>query len=188
MSLKIENKLVADGRRLSNRMITLRSQSVIPTFAFRRTVLAVDNEEDERSMVAWAGLGTVSNSEEHAIDYEPLGHAMALMIDNLAGKVHNSGSFAMPEEMTSLCLIEPYDIKLQGDERVTLKPDWMPEKGDLFCFMLNNHKEYHECTGVMAQSMLASQGSKYALAQRFDLDYLDAFNEEDIPDVAVPYE
>lgn len=188
MSLKIENKLVADGRRLSNRMITLRSQSVIPTFAFRRTVLPVNEDEDERDMVTWSGLGTVGNLEEHAIDYEPLGHAMALMLGNLAGAMHNSGSFAIPEEMTSLCLIEPYDIKLQGDDRVKLKPEWMPEKGDLFCFMLNNHKEYHECTGVMAQSMLAGQGSKYALAQRFDLDYLDAFNEEDITDVAVPYE
>ena len=39
----------------------------------------------------------------------------------------------------------------------------------------------------MSQSMLAGHGAKYTLAQRFDLDYLEAFKEEDIADVAVPY-
>lgn len=188
MSLRIENKLVTDGQRLANRIITLRSQSVIPTFAFRRVVLKVEDSLNDRDTDTWAGLGTVSNSDEHAIDYEPLGHAMVLMLDSLGGAFHDTGMFVMPEEMSSIVLIEPYDILLQGDERLKNAPDWKPSKGDLFCFMLNGHKEYHEVTGIMAQSMLASSGSRYALAQRFDLDYLDAFNEDDITDVAVPYE
>jgi len=187
MSLRIENTQVTDGQRLNNRIITLRSQSVIPTFAFSRVVTPAKDDTD-RETGTWSGLGTVSNSDEHAIDYEPLGHAMVLMIDSLGGAFHDTGEFVLPEEMSSIVLIEPYDILLQGDERLKMQPDWSPKKGDLFCFMLNEHKEYHECTGVMSQSMLASSGKRYALAQRFDLDYLDAFNEDDISDVPAPYE
>lgn len=188
MSLRIENTLVANGQALTNRIITLRSQSVIPVFAFRRVVLPVNDGDDSRDFVTWSGLGSVSNSDEHAIDYEPLGHAMVLILDSLGGAFHDGGMFVTSEELSSMALVEPYDISLEGDDRIKLKPDWTPEKGDLFCFMLNNHKEYHEVTGIMGQSMLASQGKKYALAQRFDLNYLDAFNEQDIDDVAVPYE
>ncbi len=188
MSLRIENELVAGGQALTNRIITLRSQSVIPVFAFRRVVLPANAVNAERDFVTWSGLGTVSNSDEHAIDYEPLGHAMVLILDSLGGAFHDGGMFVTSEELSSMALVEPYDILLDGDDRIKLKPNWTPEKGDLFCFMLNNHKEYHEVTGIMGQSMLASQGKKYALAQRFDLNYLDAFDEQDIDDVAVPYE
>lgn len=188
MSLRIENRLVASGQRLTNRIITLRSQSVIPAFVFRRVVKPVTNSDNERKFDTWAGLGVVSNSEDHAIDYEPLGHAMVLMLDMLGGASHDTGMFILPEEMSSMALIEPYDIELEGDERLKNAPDWEPKKGDLFCLLLNEHKEYHECTGVMGLSMMANHGKRYALAQRFDLNYLDAFREEDIDDVAVPYE
>ena len=188
MSLRIENELVADGQRLANRIITLRNQSVIPTFAFRRSVLPVANSPNQRDTDTWSGLGTVSNSDEHAINYEPLGHAMVLMLDSLGGAFHDSGNFVLPEEMSSIVLIEPYDIELQDDERINNMPNWTPSKGDLFCFLLNGHKEYHEVTGIMGQSMLASAGKRYAMAQRFDLDYLDAFNDAKIEDVKQPYE
>lgn len=188
MSVRIENKLVADGQSLVNRILTLRAQSAIPAYAFRRTVLSVEGSDKPRSLDAWAGLGSITNSEEPAIDYTPLGHAMIRILDALSGAFHDTGMFVLPEEMSSLCLVEPYDILLQDEERLKNKPDWMPQKGDLFCFLLNEHKEYHEVTGVIANSMLASQGARYALAQRFDLNYLDAFNEQDIPDVAVPYD
>lgn len=187
MSLRIENTLVASGQALTNRIITLRSQSVIPTFAFRKVVLPANTTNNDRDFVTWSGLGTVSDSDEHAIDYEPLGHAMILILDSLGGAFHDGGMFVTSEELSSMALIEPYDILLDGDDRLKLKPDWTPKKGDLFCFMLNAHKEYHEVTGIMGQSMLASQGKKYALAQRFDLNYLDAFDEEKVVDVAVPY-
>lgn len=187
MSLRIENTLVTNGQRLNNRIITLRSQSVIPTFAFRRTVAKIKAADASRDFVSWAGLGTVTDSDEHAIDYEPLGHAMVLILDSLGGAFHDGGMLILPEELTALALIEPYDITLQDDDRLKMQPDWTPKKGDLFCFLLNGHKEYHECTGIMSQSMLAGHGAKYTLAQRFDLDYLEAFKEEDIADVAVPY-
>lgn len=189
MSLRIENKLVTDGQRLNNRIITMRSQSVIPTFAFRRTVLKVDETmEEDRRFVTWSGLGSVVDSDEHAIDYEPLGHAMVLILDAIGGAFHDGGMMVMPQELSALALVEPYDITLQDDERIDMRPEWTPKIGDLFCFLLNGHKEYHECTGIMGQSMLAGHGAKYALAQRFDLNYLEAFKEEKIPDVAVPYE
>lgn len=188
MSLRIENKLVTDGQRLTNRIITLRSQDVIPAYVFRRTVTKIDNSDNEREFDTWSGLGTVSNSEEHAIDYVPLGHAMVKMLEMLGGGAHDTGTFIMPEDLNSIALIEPYDIDLKDDERLKLKPDWTPKKGDLFCLLLNDHKEYHECTGVMGLSMLASQGYRYALSQRFDLNYLDAFKEDEIIDVPVPYE
>ena len=188
MSLRIENKLITDGQRLANRIITLRSQSVIPAFVFRRVVRKVKEESSNRNFDAWSGLGTVSSSNEHAIDYEPLGHAMILMLDNLGGAAHNGGMFIMPEELSSIALIEPYDITLEGDDRLKMQPQWVPKKGDLFCLLLNDHKEYHECTGVIGLSMLANHGKKYALAQRFDLNYLDAFKENEIADIGVPYE
>lgn len=188
MSLRKENTQVTDGQRLANRIVTLRSQGVIPTFVFRRMVLPAPDSTDDRNTVSWSGLGSVSNSDEHAIDYEPLGHAMVLMLDSLGGAFHDGGMMVMPEEMQSIVLLEPYDILLQGDDRLKMMPDWSPKKGDLVCFLLNGHKEYHEITGIMALSMLASSGKRYALAQRFDLDYLDAFDESKINNVAVPYE
>ena len=187
MSLRIENTLETDGQRLNNRIITLRSQSVIPTFAFRRTVAKIKAADASRGFVSWAGLGAVTDSDEHAIDYEPLGHAMVLILDSISGAFHDAGMMVMPEELSSLALVEPYDITLDDEARIDMMPDWTPKKGDLFCFLLNGHKEYHECTGVMGQSMLAGHGAKYTLAQRFDLNYLDAFKEENIADVAVPY-
>lgn len=187
MSLKIENTLVAAGTRLSNRIITLRSQSVIPAFAFRRVVLSTPNSIKERDLDTWSGLGSITDTDEHAIDYEPLGHAMVLVLDSLGGAMHNSGMMILPDEMSSMALIEPYDILLEGDERLKLKPDWEPQKGDLLCFLLNEHKEYHEVTGIMGTSMLAAGTNRYTLAQKFDLDYLDAFKDEAVADVAVPY-
>lgn len=188
MSLRIENVLVTNGQRLNNRIITMRSQSVIPTFAFRRTVLKLDaNDEEDRRFVTWSGLGTIGDSDEHAIDYEPLGHAMVLILDSIGGAFHDGGMMVMPEELSSLALVEPYDITLDDEARVDMMPDWTPKIGDLFCFLLNGHKEYHECTGVTGQSMMAGHGAKYALAQRFDLNYLDAFKEENIADVETPY-
>jgi len=186
MSLRIENTQVAAGLALSNRIITLRGQNVIPAFAFRRTIRTESDDEEQDDK--WSGLGTVSNSEEHAIDYEPLTHAMIVMVDLLGGAMHDTGTFVLPEELSAIALIEPYDINLKGDERLKQKPDWTPQKGDLFCLLLNSHKEYYECTGIMGKSMLANQGQRYALAQKLDLNYLDAFNEDDIEDVKVPYE
>ena len=187
MTLKIENKLVTDGQALSTRIITLRNQSAIPAFVFRRKVLTVNDTDYERSDVAWAGLGVISDSDEHSIDYEPLGHAMVVLLDALGGGMSDNGIFIAPEQFSSLALIEPYDIDLEGEERIRLRPEWEPKKGDLFCFLLNNHKEYHECSGVVGNSLLITHGHRYLLNQRFDMDYLDAFNEDDIDDVYTPY-
>lgn len=188
MSLRIENTLITNGQRLNNRIITLRSQSVIPTFAFRRTVLKInENDENDRHRTTWSGLGSVSDSDEHAIDYAPLGHAMVLILDSLGGAFQDGGMLVIPDGFSSMALIEPYDIDLTDDDRLKIQPDWSPKIGDLFCFLLNGHKEYHECTGITGQSMMAGHGAKYALAQRFDLGYLDAFKESDIDDVTVPY-
>src|SRR5699024_3005170 len=118
MTLKIENKLVTDGQALSTRIITLRNQSTIPTFVFRRKVLTVNDDDYERSDLSWAGLGTVSDSDEHSIDYEPLGHAMVVLLDSLGGPMHDSGMFITPEQFSSMVLIEPYDIDLEGDDRI----------------------------------------------------------------------
>ena len=187
MTLRIENKLVTDGQALSMRIVTLRNQSAVPTYVFRRKVITVKDSDYEREDIAWAGLGSVSDSDEHAVDYEPLGHAMVALIDVFGGAMHDSGTFITPEQFSSMALIEPYDIELDGDDRIKLRPDWQPKKGDLFCFLLNNHKEYHECVGVVGNSLLVSHGHRYLLNQRFDLEYLDAFNESEIEDIEIPY-
>lgn len=187
MSLRIENTLVAKGQRLINRIVTLRSQSVIPAYAFRRTVAPVKATDANRAKGSWAGLGTMIDSEEHAIDYEPLGHAMVLIVDSIAGALHDGGSFVLPEELNAVALVEPYDILLEGDERLKMQPDWTLQKTDLLCLLLNGHKEFHEVTGISGQSMLAAQGVRYSITQRFDLGYIDALKEDNVQDVAVPY-
>lgn len=187
MTLKIENKLVTDGQALSTRIITLRNQSAIPAFVFRRKVFTVSDTDYERSDVSWAGLGVISDSDEHSIEYEPLGHAMVVLLEALGGGMSDNGIFIAPEQFSSLVLIEPYDIDLESEDRIKMRPDWTPKKGDLFCFLLNNHKEYHECVGVVGNSLLITHGHRYMLNQRFDMDYLDAFNEDDIEDIEIPY-
>lgn len=188
MALRIENELITDGRRRSNRIITMRSQGVIPCFAFRKTILPLKDSDADRQDVTWAGLGAISENDEHAYDYEPLGHAMALTVESLGGAFHDSGTFVAPENLSSVALIEPYDITMDAEDRINYCPNWEPQKGDLLCFLFSYHKEYHECVGVLGNSMLASHGKRYILNQRFDLDYLDAFNEENIEDVEKPYE
>ncbi len=188
MAIRIENKLVTDGQALANRIITLRSQSVIPSFVFRKQVLPTTIEpEYDRNIVAWSGLGNVSESEHPSYDYAPVGHAMVLLLDTLGGAMHDSGMLVMPEQMTATALIEPYDINLQGEERIRRKPNFTLQKTDLLCLMFNDsYKEYYEIVGNTAHSMLANHGMKYVLNQRFDLDYLDAFLEDDIDNVE-PY-
>lgn len=117
-SLGIENTLVANGQALTNRIITLRSQSVIPVFAFRRVVLPANAGDDSRNFVTWSGLGTVSDNDEHAIDYEPLGHAMVLILDSLGGTFQDGCMFITSEELSSMALVEPYDILLEGNVRI----------------------------------------------------------------------
>lgn len=117
-SLGIENTLVANGQALTNRIITLRSQSVIPVFAFRRVVLPANAGDDSRNFVTWSGLGTVSDNDEHAIDYEPLGHAMVLILDSLGGTFQDGCMFVTSEELSSMALVEPYDILLEGNVRI----------------------------------------------------------------------
>ncbi len=188
MSIRIENKLVTDGQALANRIVTLRSQSVIPSFIFRKQVLPTTIEpEYDRDLVTWAGLGQLTDSEtdEHAYDYESIGHAMVLLLDTLGGAMHDNGMMVMPEQMTATALIEPYDIHLEGEERIKYRPNFTLQKGDLLCLLFNEeYKEYYEIVGKMGHSMLAGHGNRYILNQRFDLDYLDAFEEEKIDDVA----
>lgn len=188
MSLRIENVQVASGQALANRIITLRSQAVIPCFVFRRMVLPVEGSDKSRNYDSWLGLGSINDTDEHAIDYTPLGHAMMLIMDSLGGAMHDSGMMVVPDELSAIALIEPYDIALQGDDRLKMKPNWSPQKTDLICLLLNGHKEYYEVTGIMATSMLPNSTCRYAIAQRFDLDYLDAFDDSAVTDVAVPYE
>lgn len=189
MSTRVENKLVADGQALANRIVTLRSQSVVPAYAFRKTVLSTTiRPDEERDLVTWSGLGQLSDSDEHAYDYEPIGHAMVLLLDVLGGNMHDTDTMIMPEQMSATALVEPYDINLEGEERIRYRPEWTLKKGDLLCLLFTDeYKEYYECTGRIGHSMLADHGGKYILNQRLDLDYLDVFDEEKLEDIQ-PYQ
>lgn len=81
--------------------------------------------------------------------------------------------------------VEPYDINLHGRERLVNIPDWMPKVSDLFCLLLaEDNFIYMECVGRTGSSMMADFGVKYVFNQKFDLNFLPAFDESLIDDVS----
>lgn len=189
MSMRFENVQVAKGLRLSRRIVTMRNPKNIPAVVFRRQVLSAPNGNNNRHIDSWGGLGSIADSDEHAIDYETLGHAMVIIADSVGGTLHDNGTLIVPEQFSAIAHIEPYDIKIEdNEERLKIMPNWTLRKTDLVCLLLNGYKDFYEITGTMAMGRLPQAGVRYLLAQRFDLDYLNALDEKDINDVRVPYE
>ena len=186
MSLRVETTLVADGRRLASRSIVLQSLQSIPCFAFRKVILPVPNSTFEnRTDETWGGLGVSSDvkMDEHAFDYEPLGHAMLTIEQYIGGAVYDNNMLIQPDEISMAGQIEPYDINLKGRERLVNIPTWKPKKTDIFCLMLAEDSYiYMECVGRTGSSMMADFGVKYVFNQKFDLDFLPAFDESKIDD------
>ena len=188
MSIRVENVQVAKGLHLSRRIVTMRHPKNIPAVVFRRQVLPVPNGNSDRHRDSWSGLGSVADSDEHAIDYQQLGHAMVIITDNLGGSLHDNGTLIVPEQFSAIAYIEPYDIEIKdNDERLKTMPNWTLTKTDLVCLLLNGHKDFYEITGTMAIGRLPQDGARYLLAQRFDLDFLNTLDEKNIDDVRVPY-
>lgn len=189
MSMRPENVQVANGMRLSRRIVTMRNPKNIPAVVFRRKVLPAPNGNSDRHIDSWGGLGSIADSDEHAIDYEKLGHAMAIIVDSVGGTLHDNGTLIVPENFSAIAHIEPYDINIKdNDERLKTMPNWTLRKTDLVCLLLNGYKDFYEITGTMAMGKLPQAGVRYLLAQRFDLYFLDALDEKNIDDVRVPYE
>lgn len=183
MSLRIENTLIADGRRLAVRAIVLQSLSSVPCFAFRRVILPAPNSLfDDRLDEVWGGLGVASGADEHAFDYEPLGHCMVVLSAFMGGFVND---FAVGfDDVLTEGQVEPYDIALTHRERLHQLPNWTPQKGDLFCLLLGeNHYLYLECVGKTGTSLMADFGVKYVFNQKFDLNFLDSLDKDFINDV-----
>lgn len=186
MSLRVETHLVADGRRLASRSIVLQSLQSIPAFAFRKVILPIPNSKfTNRADETWGGLGVSSDiiEDEHAFDYEPLGHAMMTVEQFIGGAVHDGGMLIQPDEVSMAGQVEPYDINLTGRERLQNIPTWQPKTGDLFCMLLGEENYlYMECVGRTGSSMMADFGVKYVFNQKFDLPFLPAFDESKIDD------
>lgn len=188
MSLRIETHRVADGRRLASRAIVLQSLQSIPAFAFRKVILPVpDSPFANRDDETWGGLGVASGvmMDEHAFDYEPLGHAMLTCEQFIGGAVYDNNLIIQPEDITMAGQVEPYNINLHGRERLVNIPDWIPKVSDLFCLLLaEDNFIYMECVGRTGSSMMADFGVKYVFNQKFDLNFLPAFDESLIDDVS----
>lgn len=184
MSLRIETKLVADGRRLASRAIVLQSLQSMPCYAFRRVILPVtDSHFTHRTHETWGGLGVASDLDEHAFDYEALGHCMVAIEHFLGGTIHDNGLLIQPDEVSMTGQVEPYNPKLKGTERLKNLPDWQPQKGDLFCLLLGQDNYlYMECIGKMGTSLMADFGVRYAFNQKFNLDFLTTFDETQLTD------
>lgn len=184
MSLRIETKLVADGRRLASRAIVLQSLQSIPCYAFRKVILPIpDSEIAERQHETWGGLGFASDFDEHAFEYQDLGHCMIVMEQFMGGAVHDGNQFVDMAEIAVSGQIEPYYPNLTKSERIKQMPDWTPKKGDIFCLLIGeNNYTYLECVGRTGSSMMGDFGVKYAFNQKLDLDFLPQFDENNIVD------
>lgn len=186
MTLRIETKLIADGRRLASRSIVMQSLGSIPCYAFRKVILPVpDSQFGNRTDETWGGLGVASSADEHAFDYEPLGHAMMTMEAFIGGGVHDGNVFIQPDEVTMAGQVEPYDITLQGKDRLRYLPNWAPEVGDLFCMLLaEDNYIYVECVGRTGSSIMSDFGVKYVFNQKYDLGFLPTFDETQLADIS----
>lgn len=186
MSLHHKTPIVADGRRQAARAIVLQSMSSLPCFAFAKSIINDPNSAfDRRVDETWGGLGVASDAEEHAFDYEPLGHAMMTMERFMGGMLHDADASVVADEVMVMGLVEPYDHTLTGRDRLINVPDWTLKKGDLLCILLAaDHYIYLECVGRLAQSIMTDFGVKYVFNQKHDLDFLDALDKDNIADIS----
>jgi hypothetical protein len=169
---------VADGRRLASRSIVMTQISSIPCVVWRKKVNPI-TDGVEREDESWGGLGVLSESDEHAIEYEQLGLACLLLDRFTGGSVNSSRTLVDSGEESIIAQIEPYIDGLTGRELLVQLPEWVPKSGDMFGFLIGDDALiWLELVSIMGQSFMSDFGTKYLLNKRDNPISIEPFKTE----------
>lgn len=174
----IANQL-ANGRRIAARSLIMNGGiSVFQAAIYRRTVTGTKAAED-RDDEAWGGIGTTTDSDNHAVDYSELGPAKMMLDRFSGGGMLDNGDLVNPEVATSMAVIEPYDDSTLEDDRAVTIPDWEPAVGDLVAMIVDTKLiVWMEVVGIPSQTIMQDHGKRYFLNKRDDLTYMEPFATE----------
>lgn len=168
---------VADGRRHASRSIVITNLSALSSFVYRRKVIEAVEGESRETTLHNGGI-SLSDFEEHAIEYVDQGFAIVLMDHFTGGSIHSDGEDINSGEAVFYAQIEPIYFDDYGKRIDMLKnvPDWKPKKGDVFALVVAEDLiKWVEVVGVSGQSMHAHHGERYILNIRDRLAHLDPF-------------
>lgn len=174
----IANQL-ANGRRIAARSLIMNGgMSVFETAIYRRSVNGTPDEA-ERDDDAWGGIGTTTESDNHAVDYTELGPAKMMLDRFSGGGLLDNGDLTNAEAPTWMAMIEPYDDETPEDDRAVTIPEWEPKIGDLVAMIIDVKLiVWLEVVGIPSQTIMPDHGKRYLLNKRDDLTYMEPFASE----------
>lgn len=175
----IANQL-ANGRRIAARSLLMNGGlSVFEAAIYRRKVEGTPDEPDNRDDDAWGGIGTTTESDNHAVDYDELGPAKMMLDRFTGGGMLDNGDLVNEEQSTHMAVIEPYDEDTLEDDRAMVLPDWEPKIGDLVAMIIDVKLiVWMEVVGIPSQTIMPDNGKRYLLNKRDDLTYMEPFASE----------
>jgi hypothetical protein len=170
---------VAEGRKFASRSIVITGLSSIACHVYRRQVIPAEVGK-EREETIWEGGMRLSDQDEHATEYKPIGYAMMLFDKFSGGSIHSSGDDINSGEAIIYAQIEPFHLENYQSKNEMLRniPDWKPQKGDIFALIVDDDLiKWVECVGSTGQSLHAHHGDRYILNIRDSLMHLDPFKD-----------
>lgn len=170
---------VANGRRMAARSIVLSHLGAIPCQVWRKKIVPASSAHPDRHEEVFQGIAVLSDSDDHAFEFEPIGYAK-LLLDGFTGTIISSNRTMVDGEGESFVgQIEPYDPDLEPHKRVLTIPEWQVKNGDLFALLLSEHVIlWLEIVSPLGQTLIADFGAKYILNKRDELTYIQPMKSE----------
>lgn len=170
---------VADGRRFASRSIVITSLSALSCIVYRRKITpALDGQTRDETL--FEGGFSLTDIEQHAVEYQEQGYAMLLLDKFTGGSIHSGGDDINSGEGIFYAQIEPFFYENYGKKSEMLRniPDWKPKKGDVLAMVVTEDLvKWVEVVGVKGQSAHAHHGETYVLNIRDKLNHLEPFME-----------
>ncbi|MEM4986247.1 hypothetical protein V8G57_02485 [Collimonas sp. H4R21] len=154
------------------RIVTLRHPNGILCHAFRQRVLR-QADGNMGGMPTLGGLGVLDSSDEPDVEWELLGDAMLLIVENFQpSTVVDRGDALDNAEPQIFALIEAL-TPVEGPAHFTAKT-----KDVLYMLLHAEVKIAYEVVAIDGDINIAPYSRKYILHKRDDLTYIDGFKNE----------
>lgn len=170
---------VADGRRMAARSIVLSHLGSIPCQVWRKKIIAASVSHADRHEEVFQGIAVLSDSDDHAFEFEQIGYAK-LLLDGFTGTIiSNNRSMVDNDSESYIGQIEPYEPDIEAYQRVISLPNWQVKSGDLFALLLSEYVIlWLEVVSPLGQTLIADFGTKYILNKRDELAYIEPMKSE----------
>jgi hypothetical protein len=154
------------------RSVTLRHPNAIPCHAFRQRVLR-QADGSIGGMPTLGGLGVLDSSDEPDVEWELLGEAKLLIVENFQ-------SSTVVDRGDALDNAEPQIVALIEALRPAEDPAYFTAKTKdvLYLLLHPDVKIAYEVAAIDGDINIAPYSRKYILQKRDDLTYIDGFKEE----------